>query len=169
MKAALLCPGPSLLAFNEAPRYDLTIGVNRAVLAFPCDWWAVQDWQLFGDTHPDGNPAVFTTLDCMEAIRRHGGSYRLAHRLLRYIADVYFYEPAPDYWALYTATAALILAWDQGATSITCYGCDREGVDDYDGTSRTSDNRTDERWQRESRIWRDVVIWLRDHGMRVHE
>ena len=169
MNAALLCPGPSLERFKAAPRYDLTIAVNRAVLAYPCDFWAVQDWPLFLETVPPADCDVFTTVQCRDDIIRHDGIDRLSNRLVLFTDDVYFYDAEPAHWDLYTATAALLLAWDQGATSVTCYGCDRTGTADWDGTKRDSDNRTDARWAYESALWSSVVDWLRRHGLKVTE
>jgi len=35
----VLCPGPSLAKYERGPDCTLTIGVNRATLHQPCDWW----------------------------------------------------------------------------------------------------------------------------------
>ena len=42
MKAALLCPGPSLSRYEPRPA-DLVAGVNRAATAFAVDAWVAMD------------------------------------------------------------------------------------------------------------------------------
>jgi hypothetical protein len=43
VKAALLCPGPSLVQTFDDDFAGWRVGVNRAALAFKCDWWAALD------------------------------------------------------------------------------------------------------------------------------
>jgi hypothetical protein len=64
MNVALICPGPSIA--NVTPHrlrdYDLTIGVNRAAIAFECSWWAATDYPVLRDWQHAvlGAPALLT-------------------------------------------------------------------------------------------------------------
>lgn len=155
MTAVVLCPGPSL-AESSPPYSSLTIGVNRAVLAHPCDWWIFQDWKRFRDGEPKGRPIVCTT---REAARRLGMLPHFA------IDDL---ECPVDQWSLFTAPAALVLAYKMGGNQIEVYGADWSDEPDFDGVRVVGCIRDPERWKKEVPIWNAVVGWLHERGITVN-
>lgn len=151
MYAAVLCPGPSLARTWPGDRpYDLRIGVNRAAVAFQCDYAAVLDSPL---------------------LRAIGRAFRGDPRLLTRGAHrpKYSTRPGPDVeslpcpvrqWDLFTATAALVLAAQLGAELIDVYGADwTPNAPDFDGVN-VAERRTAERFEKEREVWADVVAWL---------
>lgn len=162
MTAIVLSPGPSL---SRVTRHDLTgdvtIGVNRAVHALPCDWWAFGDDRMYR-TYPAGYPLKISTND--ESKRRLN------------LTDCLTWESIPldvPQWRLFSFTAAIVTAWHLGASTIRIYGCDWAGVSDYDGhqyqfkDESAAVTRQPDRWERERNIYDAVVAELVKRDVKV--
>lgn len=178
MRVAILNPGPSLNAtYPGRDGYDLTIGVNRTMLGYDIDWWVWMDcspampsrvWNApdgeWLRPKPDKAPSQFTTYD--------GAKYLTEHDLPR-DGEVWqfcdYMEVIPNHlkWHVFSATAAIALAYLLGATHADVYGADMQGVKDFDGTTCTQDTRDERRWNRERTMWNDTVAWMAFNGMAV--
>lgn len=164
MHVTVLCPGPSLV--RSFTGFDgLTIGVNRAAIAYGCDWWAALDSPLILDPActPAGSPSLFTSRETAARLARNLRHWAYGATVAE---DVFPGESLPGNWTLFTAPAALILAAHLGATRIDVYGADWTDAADFDGVRPTSD-RSPVRWAREIPIWAAVVEWLGVRGTRV--
>lgn len=159
MHVTVLCPGPSLVR-TFAGFGGLTIGVNRAAIAYGCDWWAALDSPLIIDgEQPSGSPRLFTSRETFDRLVRNRSPW--ADRMGAVADDL-----LPPEWRIFTAPAALALAAYLGATRIDVYGADWTDAADFDGVTPTSDRST-ARWAREIPIWAAVVEWLGVRGTRV--
>ena len=168
MRAAILCPGPSLLrSFNAdlRPQFDLMVGVNAAAQEFPCDWWVALDSVAFMRYPPIGLPnvvvfrGVLNELNAGETgdrFRRH--SYIDHEQLIRETG-------IPSHCRRFTVCLALALAVREGATSVTMFGHDMAGSDDHRG--RTCKGRNPKRWANERPLWAEAVAWARGKGVEV--
>jgi hypothetical protein len=162
---AVLCSGPSLSAFLAGPvRHDLYVGVNRAVIAHPCDYWAFHDAEGFEAFEPLGRPVCFTPRAAFERIKRREriDAFRwLFHDAIRTNC------PSAPGWTHFTVTEALVLCEYLQARRITVYGCDQTGVDDFDGPPPSPVTRTVARWNSERHKFDHVTAWLASCGIEV--
>jgi hypothetical protein len=154
MNVALLCPGPSLANLTEAPKADVTIGVNRAACRFPCQWWAATDYPLIRDWQHAvlGDPRLLTKRQTWIDLR---------HRLK--FSDVLLLDSLECLvkgWDVKTATASLVLAGTLGATRIDVYGADWTDAPDFDGTTVVGTDRGAQRWDEERATWNAVIAHL---------
>lgn len=157
MNVAVLCPGPTLLD-TFCGGYDLLIGVNRAVLAVPCDWWTFYDPRVWRKCHPKPEPRIFTSRDMAGAL---GIENCLTYEVVkRKHGDNCF-------WRKFSATSALVLACYLGADHIDMHGAGMVGDKDYDGTTDPSNHRTDGRWCKEAAILQSVIEHLNERGTTV--
>ena len=160
MKAAVLCPGPSL---SRCPPLDagLVVGVNRAAAFRPCGVWAALDTPVIKTYGREvvGRPVLFTRRETAESLRRRG----LLPESVVCCEDL---ACPVDRWDLFTLTAALVLAASRGATDVEVYGCDRTDGPDWDGV-RAGENRGENRWERERRVWNELTAWLETAGVEV--
>jgi hypothetical protein len=163
---AILCPGPSLAGFLAAPvQHQLYIGVNRAVIAYPCDYWAFNDAEPFSWFEPQGRPVCFTS---EAAFARIPVSPRLAEFEWLYYRDINTTCPSDPGWVNFTMTTALVLAEHLGAARVMMYGADQTGTDDWDGPpQRGRDARHEYRWQNERHKTGHVLEWMARRGVRV--
>lgn len=159
MQICILCPGPSLADLTTPPTADLTIGVNRAVLKFACDWWAALDYQTFTRDTPLGNPRLFTRAEYRHKTARTGIDAE----------DLFGLLPREKVnWPLYTSTASLLLAAYLGAKQIDVYGADWTlNSGDFDGVTPGDSRRNEHRWAVEMVIWSRLTNWLDEHGTTV--
>jgi hypothetical protein len=154
MNVALLCPGPSLATLEESPPADITIGVNRAACRFPVTWWAATDYPLIRGWGGAilGNPKLFTRRQTWLDVRRRINP-----------PTVMFTEalscPVKG-WDVKTATAALVLAGNLGATRIDVYGADWTDAPDFDGVEVVGTDRKPQRWDEERATWHAVIAHL---------
>jgi hypothetical protein len=172
MNAAILSPGPSLPLTYEPNGHSVVIGVNRAVLAFRCDWWCFTDWQSFLHSHHVADVAKLglffsgTALD--ELLRRGMGGRMQEARTLVAFEDI---DPERTRdrlkWGLFSATAALWLACYLGAEQISVYGADWTDEPDYDGVKVKGCNRDAARWDVEQGIWLATCGYLAGRGTTV--
>lgn len=171
MNAALLCPGPSLCETWNGHQYDLTIAVNRAILFHPADWWMATDHKLILRTGPIAHrPKYCTSNASMSSICRRGRLDVLGDGVQGLSVEDHLsvakYEP-PYCWRMYSATTALVLAHHLGAKTLSVYGADMKGEQDWDGDTHESNNRNDKRWESESVIWNKTADMLERKGTEV--
>lgn len=165
MKAVLLCPGESLRALDAFPLCDVSMAVNRAALMLHgLDWWAASDYPTIRD-HRERVTAP-NLLSIQQTIADLGDRLKQFSRVMAY-EDTGAYCPPELKADTYTATRALVALAFMGATEIHVYGADWKGTQDYDG-KEAGENRTVERWARESFLWEGIVEWLSGKGVEVH-
>lgn len=166
-RAAVLCPGPSLDTGRIEP-HDVSIGVNRAVMTYPCRYWVCLDSWTYKDMVADtiGLP----TIVCRRAIREQ---IEEMHHGMRLVA-LEFVNPddidlptEPAKWAQYGSTVAIALAASLGAKRIDCYGMDLAGREDHDGFTDKRQRRSPGRWRVERRLLETFLPWLESRGVEV--
>lgn len=173
MRVALLSNGPSLRAAWAARkgRFDVTIGVNRAVSVFPCDYWAAGDWQCLVPGHeaytvPIGKPKLYTMDSSNDHLAQHHPQALDNLGLVLRWWEVGIPLVPPDGWSTYTSPAALVLATHLGATVVEAFGVDMAGTSDCRGIENGA-GRDLGRWMAERTIWDSCVQWLQSRGCRV--
>ena len=149
---AVLCPGPSLTVTWPKRRrdYAATIGVNRAAFAVPVDWWCGLDdiWNKWG--RPDPYPRI----GLVGAVRGLTGA---ASALLPRDGLALVKRDAPEGCPSFSSLAAVAFAFDNlKATAVDVYGCDLEGIADFDGLEEKENNRSDQRWLEEAAGWQTI-------------
>lgn len=166
MKAAVLCPGPSVATtFKSRDGYELVAGVNRAVHRAPCDVWVALDPLPFTQI-----PATWFTTEATAAQLRGekrylaGGSIVEAERQF----DQVPHELGGASWCTFSSTAAMVAMFLRGAKSIDVYGHDMTNQPDFDGASLRTNDRREDRWRQESIVWAVVTRWLADRGCVVN-
>jgi hypothetical protein len=178
MKVAILCPGPSIRFFRGGA-YSQLIGVNRAVLLYRCDWWAVSDRQIIFQAFDDGidyQPKIFTRSDNKKHMAASGRP--VVREYFNQCHKKWYEDPdlKPRFqnvgehkcnWPLFTATAAIVLAKRLGAKQIDIYGADMRGTRDFDGFEGEGYNRTEDRWDTERTILNRLTAWMADHGTTI--
>lgn len=172
MRCAVLCPGPSLPRFAEVQdQYETRIGINRAVMAFSCQWWVFADHAIYTDTRPPGlltcfAPTTFVSQDVLDALGKRGligGGYEWVNWKSRYD-----FVSVQTGWRTFSVTAALVLAGSLGFKQIDCFGCDQTNAPDWDGGKPRGMYRTTQRWDDERRVWDRTTAELMDrHGVTV--
>lgn len=169
---AILCPGPSLPETwsddTDKSAFDAVIGVNRAVLHDTCTHWAFIDPGLYIDHRPNYKPAIMYSKLAERKIDQKG----LHDELFRHPSRVTTEDmgtqcPRSLSWTLYTMVSAIVYAETLGAKTIQVFGSDHAGTTDFDGYTGKNDNRTQARWETESKITRDVIGWLEGRGVTV--
>ncbi len=163
MKAAILAPGPSLSLLDAPPAADILIGVNRAILRFPCQWLAAMDYTTLKQLHREGAtmPSLFTREATWANVKHKFGPFP------QFITTDQIAIPVPR-WALKTAPAALVLAAHLGASEIEVFGADwAVDAPDYDGFLIDGTERDQKRWDDEAAIWNDVVVYLAERGVKT--
>jgi len=160
---AILCPGPSLAAFLERPpMHDAYIGVNRAVEAWPCSYWAFADHETFGMFTPLGHPTIGTT-DQAAMLAARKWPDRWQHFACICERDMNTRCPTDPGWRHYSMHVGLVLAQHLGARQIIAYGADLEGACDWDGTRREARNKY--RWDNEKHKLGHIEAWLAGEGV----
>jgi len=149
---AILCPGPSLPRFWLRPvrlpaEYDMTIAVNRAAEAWPCDFWAYQDEVAAQIFEPLGLPKHFDAIQTMAAQTIWNIS----------LPDVH----------LSSIAGALFLAEIKGARIIDVFGADFRGTADWDGPPKYKPNRNAERWARTRKSFNSACERMRARGVTI--
>jgi hypothetical protein len=165
MKAAILCPGPSLQrAIIDG--HDLTIGVNRAAAFTSCDVWAAGDIPMLTDHRPKviGSPELLTAANTAAYLRDHATAW--PGKVTEFEDLFGFLDPHALPWTLFTFTASIVFAAWRGATEIDVHGCDWRGLEDFDGWAQAG-NRSDERWKLESQIYARLADTLAGRGVTV--
>lgn len=180
MRAAILCPGPSLQHYLYArPDYDVTVGVNRAVTVARCQWWSCTDWEPFTWFTPiEGTaPVKFAPEINRRRYLYHVGIPEAEHGKPEHCKGWLLHEeiaygarpttcPRKGKWRCFSSLSALVLAEWLGATEIVMYGADMIGGDDFDGPPAYRATRTDYRWQNEINKLSKIAAWLEESGVR---
>lgn len=171
MKAAILNPGPSLVeTFADREGYDIRIGVNRAVGAFRCDYWAILDSaEAFEQAKPIGTPAILSIdASWLRLLKMTEPGPRAAkHRFIDF-NDVSAIVPiAQVCQKIYSIYAAIALAYKLGANQIDVYGADWEGEADFDGRTWCNNNRGEDRWKSERNGFESLRTWMLERGVLV--
>lgn len=176
MRAAVLCPGPGLelypgRLFHDARGgggYDLVIGVNRAVLAYRCDWWSVCDIESIEDIDLTYDVPIFTTRSNCDRNKSSDMNHRWNRLKKRFYEDPEFAPARNQFgWSTYSATAAIVLAFNHGCQRIDEYGSPLGGDTDHDGHTLDRYYRADERWRNERSTRARLLRELRREGCRV--
>lgn len=170
MIAAILCPGPSLAKWPRETfdAYPLTVGVNRAAVAYPVQWWAWLDGSLFNQVAIDHTPRILSSAEAVRRVREDYANERLARHDVRIVEHMWDFCPASVGWTTYTVTAAIILAAEQGARVIDIYGSDMTDAPDFDGVSLPENRRNVDRWEHERNQIRQVREWLAPRGITLN-
>ena len=165
--AAVLCPGPSLDSYKTATGpHDVAIGVNRAVMVYPCQYWVCLDSWTYEFSEPIGLP----TIVCRQAIReqieaKHDGMRMVPLTFLN--PDDIDLPAEPATWPQFGSTVAIALAASLGAKHIDCYGMDLAGRADHDGFIDRRQRRSAGRWRVEKRLLEKFLPWLEGRGVEV--
>jgi len=170
---AVLCSGPSLQRtyIDARPQHDLVIGVNRVVEAVRCDWWAFNDWETFKWRLPHlvGTPGICTSGPARKTIIKEGYGDALARHEVRTYDQLPVDVPERCRWTNFSMLVGLVLAACFTSKEIVLYGCDQQGVEDWDGPSPTRAIRTVHRWQNEINKFSKLQEWMKTRGLRfVH-
>ena len=165
-RAAVLCPGDSLLEYS-GDDYDLVIAVNRAVNAYRCDYWVCLDsWTYKEMADPIGRP----TIVCRKAIREQIEAMHDGMQLVQLDfsnPDDIDLSTEGAKWPQFGSTISVALAVSLGATRIDCYGIGLTGRKDFDGFTDKRQRRTKGRWRVERRIFEQFIPWLESRGVEV--
>lgn len=169
---AILGTGPSLREFLAAPPvHDVYVGINRAVEAYPCDWWAFNDDEAFVWWVPceGGHLRIFTSAETRRRIQhyRNVPIGRIDRFEWLHYAEVDTTCPSDPGWVNFSMTLAMVLGEFLGAKRLTLYGCDFQGTDDWDGPEAHGSARTHYRWQNETHKVGHVERWLGTRGVEV--
>lgn len=171
MKIAILCPGASLARCESArwKEYDLTIAVNRAASAHPCDWWVFGDPEGFHQTIPLGHPNLCTPRQSWGEVSNPGmEGYWWVLAFEEIDTDV----PLEFNWRRHSMTAAMVLAeWLIGnarmpAGLIDIFGCDWEGDVYFDGAADGGAGRH-QRWGGERHAYGRIAQWIAAKGLEL--
>lgn len=165
-RAAVICPGASQQAYpgRQVGRYDVVIGVNRAVTWHVCDYWSCADVHTFSLAWPIGSP----TIVCLRGIYRemclrHPDAAEHEHLNRRAIR----LDGTKLNWTRFSAHVAIVLAAQLGAVEIDCYGMDLAGTADADGFADPRQHRDEGRWNKERRILAELTEILAARGVTV--
>lgn len=180
MNLAILSCGPSLQAFLDEPvKHDEYMGVNRAVGAYPCDYWVGLDPRVFTETVPmtltcECFPFIFTSdnVDARHPLPMSGWACRDS-QLFAKVKGLDTLGSTP--WRRWSGVYALMVgALVLGAKRLTLYGYDMAGFQFWDGkpvyrrachpSPQTID---DTRWREEQHCFDSVVEWLIRRGVEV--
>lgn len=169
MKAAVLCPGPSL-QFLRSPvvGYDATWAVNTALKLQDADWFSAADMPLYKGLVADRRPRIgaLTMGSTMEKARTLpdwlGVKKWVPWSNVSFI-DRHVKTGRHINWSL---QAALCHAAELGAKTIDIYGCDLAGTVDASGYG--GEERTEDRWQREARDLQFTTEFLSGHGVTIN-
>lgn len=159
MKAALLCPGPSVANYQPAD-HAMVAGVNRAVGIAPCDFWVFLDDRPFYSAQPLGEPCLVTS--GMIHRRLYRKQLITSARPFLDRARLPFEGDLP--WGRFSSTNALVLLAALGATEIECFGVDMVGTLDWDQHSHPQDKRDEKRWNEEAGLWQRLTQHLANEG-----
>lgn len=167
MRAAILCPGPSLPAFPARDGYDLVIGVNRAVGFAACDYWVMLDgaavWRI---SRPIGMPVIVCSHSMhLDVWRNYPESQK--HGWLDAKSFEQFASPSLG-WPIYSTPTAIICAASKGATQIDLWGADMVGAGEFDNKPAPDINREDSRWARERVILDGLQSYLEARGVALN-
>ena len=167
MKAAVLCPGPSLPKEFDRTGYDHVIAVNRAALSTDADYIILPDDYTLGWLTANALRRRPVIVSSLHKYRQMIDSLWIALHSPFLERDIHWLEvPGYQWWTKSLTTALVLAAW-MGADEIECVGVDWKGTKDFDGFTDSSQQRTDERWTKERLMARAVVAKLAEQGVTV--
>jgi len=181
MRIAVLCPGPSLAAFDEAGAYDAVVAVNRAALAVRADYWVALDCHCRPWFVPqDGPRLVCSASSYRRACRDVPGTARMIH----FDPNGLTFPMKVVPWSRWGWAVAVVLAHHLAKTApeapglrrsnlgvqgpgqpsgaanravsanvVHCYGMDWDGTADFDGRPDEGTTRGPGRWAREAGLF----------------
>jgi hypothetical protein len=157
MIVRVICTGPSLSVTWQRDGVGMIgpiIGVNRAVDYTACDWLVAGDAITFGriSGKPLRGVCTFNNNIREYVPPRWQPIECVAWEDLQH-------PPEPAQWGI---EAALLLARriaGNDPLDIVIFGCDRRGLNDWDGTP-PADDRSEDRWAREAFQFDRTVRWL---------
>ncbi len=160
MKAAVLCPGPSVQQFTP-DGFDVIVGVNRTVGLFACSFWCLLDHYTYDLLPPIGKP----TICCHAAIYRGmTQAYPAAKEHPHIPIESIEVEHNLVKWRTWSASCAIIVAFWKGATAIHCWGMDWTGSKDWDGFTHSKHRRSEKRWTCERKLFGEIKDMLEARG-----
>ena len=166
--ASILCPGPSLAQWAPRPSDDehqITIAVNRAILAGPADWLVALDAHTIGMM--DEIPRVGRLLTGMAAWGEIETCFPAFAARVEHVPKVWLrtgWLPRANTFLGHSFLVAIILAAQLGADRIECWGADFGGVEDFDGYTSPRQKRDAGRWRRERELYEELVTLLDARG-----
>lgn len=166
LRVAILSAGPSLTqTFDPDAHHTVRIGVNAAVEAYECEWWAAGDLEAYRAITPIGRPGLYTKSTTLAQMETKLPRILDGRPTLAWKTAAEGLGKLPATWSVYSAPAALVLAVHLRAASVDVYGADMNGDCDYAG--RFCRNRNEERWANERNIWNQVRRWAESLGVPV--
>lgn len=155
MRAAILCPGPSLTkTWRADEHFDVRIAVNRAILHATCEWWSAADWTMLKEVEGKPTHGICTQDDAVRFI--------LDGKLIskeRTPPAIIGWSALPYANPGYSTVAAISLAAYLGAKKVLIFGDDKSGSLDWDGVP-AGKNRGDERWTKEKQVMNKAMLAL---------
>ena len=177
--AAVLCPGPSLVAYPGPAAYTpgCRVAVNRAAGRVASDFWICLDAHTFRWVQEDfGGPVGSPVLVCEHSARNAIVSeYPSAAEMVHLSVREIFPGPIDGrvVWRPYGFAVAIVLAADLTAPPsgrprrIDCWGIDWSGLADFDGFSHQSQKRGLDRWAKDRRTFDRLAELLAAEGVRL--
>ncbi len=169
MNAVVLSPGPSLALLKEVPPCDLSCAVNRAALRFKVDCWASLDYPMIRDHLATiaGAPTLLTQQQTRDDLNLSPGRLdRFEVVTCQEIAKTIPMEIVDRGWWYVSMGAAITYCAWRGAKSITVYGADWAGKEDFDGIEAGC-NREPARWEKERKLFADLKAYFAERGVTI--
>jgi hypothetical protein len=171
-KAAILCPGLSLNNFPGREGFDIVLGVNRAVGAFACDYWVFIDHYTYVLSLESKSPCIGRPAICLDK-----GVYTQVC-IDRPDAKEFPNAPLLHEWngeertksGLFSATRAMVIAYNLGARDLTVWGADWNAATpgDWDGYYNAPwQERKAERLEDQKARWLMTAEFLSARGVSV--
>lgn len=185
MRAAVLCPGPSLhetfgpLVAERGAKggFDVLIGVNRACVWYAVDYACIHDHDCLHLRYSPAEraalferaPTLISDLTEMGKMLERYPQVGGLHRIHKGQIDLPDTGPQGHVgWKAYSEPLAIAAAAWLGARRICTFGNDWSGVLDTDGGQGAApDNRNEARWRRQARIFDGLVGLLAGRGVTV--
>ncbi len=155
MRAALLCPGPSMkLTWGaaDAGSFDTIIAVNLAMIYEPrAHWWCAGDWDTLKLFPGDPKVGICSIVDALRVAPKEMGPERW-----RKSWQLVPWELLP-YRAGTSMPSAMGLAVYLQATHVTVFGDDKAGFTDASGTGEAIRQRGPDRWAAEAAVANEIA------------
>lgn len=170
-RVAVLCPGPSIKqtwpAGKTDNRYDILIGVNRAVLFDRVHVWAFNDPRVFIDHRPGYRPQLLMARSAEYKIDKAGLHDELYRHNIQHTDRIEYPLRIATGFTNYTYPTALAYCKTLGARRVDVYGNDQTDEPDFDGKMDVGCHRNAARWENERVIVGQTVKWLDLCGIRI--
>ena len=166
--ASILCPGPSLAQWAPRPsdgEHQITIAVNRAILAGPADWLVALDAHTIGMM--EDIPRVGRLLTGMAAWGEIETCFPAFAAGVKHVPKAWLHTKwlsRANTFLGHSFLVAIILAAQLGADLIECWGADFTGAGDFDGYTHRKQKRDPGRWTHERKLYEELVRRLSLRG-----